>query len=158
MSVCLLLRSSVSVSLHVLFCLNLYSGGSTILYPFCLQSGLWLVGQSVTVFPITRSSGSLVYIMAVLLSVFVYAYYTKLNSLIYIYIYAYAFLTEVPHAASLQLNNKIYYKKYTRQSANSSCKMRARYRHVPPVIEMEQKSPPLTPTQKIQKRLGACPQ
>src|SRR6218665_2476114 len=82
MSVCLLLRSSVSVSLHVLVCLSLHSGLCTILYPFCLQSGLWLAGQSVTVFPITRSSGGLVYIMAVLLSVFVYAYYTKLNSLI----------------------------------------------------------------------------
>src|SRR6218665_959327 len=81
MSVCLLLRSSVSVSphVHVLVCLSLYSG----LYLFCLQSGLWLVGQSVTVFPITRSSGNLVYIIAVLLSIFVYAYCTKLNSLIH---------------------------------------------------------------------------
>src|SRR6218665_2273643 len=83
MSVCLLLRFSVSVSphVHVLVCLSLYSG----LYLFCLQSGLWLVGQSVTVFPITRSSGNLVYIMTVLLSVFVYAYCTKLNSLIVVY-------------------------------------------------------------------------
>src|SRR6218665_1539295 len=81
MSVCLLLRSSVSVSphVHVLVCLSLYSG----LYLFCLQSGLWLVGQSVTVFPITRPSGNLVYITAVLLSVFVYACCTKLNSLIH---------------------------------------------------------------------------
>src|SRR6218665_2313668 len=80
MSVFLHLRSSVSVSphVHVLVCLSLYS----VLYLFCLLSGLWLVGQSVTVFPNTRSSGSLVDMMAVLLSVFVYAYYTKLNSLI----------------------------------------------------------------------------
>ena len=78
MSICILLRSYISLSLPILVCLILYSG----LYPFCLQSGLWLVGQSVTVFPITRSSGNLVYIMAVLLSIFVYAYCTKLNSLI----------------------------------------------------------------------------
>src|SRR6218665_1975746 len=85
MSVFLHLRFSVSVSphVHVLVCLSLYSG----LY-ICLQSGLWLVGQSVTVFPITRSSGNLVYIMAVLLSVFVYAYCTKLNSLIHTCLHA----------------------------------------------------------------------
>src|SRR6218665_1682354 len=74
LSVCLYMSLSVLVFILVY----------TILYLFCLQSGLWLAGQSVTVFSITRSSGSLVYIMAVLLSVFVYAYYTKLNSLIYI--------------------------------------------------------------------------
>src|SRR6218665_875473 len=46
--------------------------------------GFYTIGQSVTVFPITRSSAwyNLVYIMAVLLSIFVYAYCTKLNSLI----------------------------------------------------------------------------
>jgi len=55
MSVCILLRSSISVSLYVLVCRIPYSGLCTFLYPFCLQSGLWLAGHSVTVFPIPRT-------------------------------------------------------------------------------------------------------
>src|SRR6218665_456991 len=35
-------------------CLSLYSCLCTFLYPFCLQSGLWLVGHSVTMFRTPR--------------------------------------------------------------------------------------------------------